>query len=73
MLSKRDLRNANIAIAVGAVIVVIGGFLVRNDGDAAMQLVGLGAWIVGFCTLTFLNAKEHRRERRGKSESVARH
>lgn len=63
MLTKQDLKSAHIAIAVAAIIVVVGGFIVRNDGEAAMQLVGATAWIAGFCTLAFLNARQERRDR----------
>jgi uncharacterized membrane protein YfcA len=64
MLSKIDLRNANIAIAVGAVVVFVGGFLARDAGEGAMQLVGLLTLAATFGTLFGLNARDERRKRR---------
>lgn len=57
------MRNPNIAVAVMAVIIFGGGFIVRNSGEGAMQLVGLLALIIGFGTLFYL---EERDDRRGK-------
>jgi hypothetical protein len=68
MLSKQDLRNAHSALGVLVVLLLVGGFLVRDAGEAAMQLVGVGAWIAGFCTLIFLNGRQDRRERREGKE-----
>ncbi len=68
MLSKQDLRNAHIALAVLVAILLVGGFIVRDAGEAAMQLIGLAALIVGFATLFFLNARQDRRERREGKE-----
>lgn len=68
MLSKTQLRNAHIAIGVGAVVVFAGGFLVRNAGEGAMQLIGVATLVATFGTLALLNTRETRRERREGKE-----
>ena len=68
MLPKVDLRNAHIALAVLAVILFVGGFLVRNAGEGAMQLVGLAAFAAGFGTLFFLNERREQRKKREKAD-----
>lgn len=69
MLSKRDLRNAHIALAAGMIVLFVGGFLVRNAGEDAMQLIGAAVLIVSFGTLFALNARDgRRRERREGKE-----
>ncbi|HEU4945268.1 MAG TPA: hypothetical protein VFT10_08920, partial [Solirubrobacterales bacterium] len=64
MLSRKQRRDVHIALAVGVVILFGGGFLVRNSGEAAMQLVGLAAFVGAFGTLTFLAEKEIRHQER---------
>ncbi|HEX9968159.1 MAG TPA: hypothetical protein VGB06_09440 [Solirubrobacterales bacterium] len=51
------------ALLVLVTLLLVGGYLVRDAGEAAMQMVGLGAWIAGFCTLAFLNERQSRRPR----------
>jgi hypothetical protein len=68
MLSKKELRHTHIAIAVAAVIIFGGGFLVRNAGEAAQQLVVLAAFVALAVTLVFLAEKEIRREDREKRD-----
>jgi hypothetical protein len=51
---------------VGAIVAFGGGFLVRNAGEGAMQLVGLATLVAAFGTAFFLIAREERRERRGE-------
>ncbi|HEU5141529.1 MAG TPA: hypothetical protein VFU04_00055 [Solirubrobacterales bacterium] len=49
-------------------MVFIGGFLVRNAGEAAMQLVGLATLVVTFGTLALLNARDGRRQKRAERD-----
>jgi hypothetical protein len=60
MLSKRDLRNAHIALAAGIVVLVVGAFLVRDGGEGPMQLAGLAGLVATFGTALFLNARDDR-------------
>ena len=62
--SDIDLKNPHIALAVASTVVVVGALLVRDSGEAAMQLVGLAGLIVLFGTLFALDARDERRERR---------
>jgi hypothetical protein len=68
MLSKTDLRNAHIAIAVGMAVAFGGGYLVRNAGEGAMQLVGVAMLVATFGTGLLLLAREERREKRAKRD-----
>jgi uncharacterized membrane protein len=63
MLSKRQLRDAHVAIAIGTMILFVGGFLVRDAGEGAMQLVGVLAFFATFGTLVVLAERELRRKR----------
>lgn len=63
-----SLRIPNIAVAVGTVVVVTGAFLFYDDGEAAMQLVGLVGLVVMFATLFALFIREERQERREGKE-----
>jgi uncharacterized membrane protein YfcA len=68
MLSKKELRNAHISMAVGAVVAFVGGFLARDAGDDVMQLVGLATLVASFGTMILLSDRDERRERREGKE-----
>jgi hypothetical protein len=68
MLSRKQLRDTHIAIAVAGVIIFGGGFLVRNAGEAATLMVLLAAFIAMAVTLVFLAEKEIRREESEKRD-----
>ena len=68
MLSKTQLRNAHIAIAVGVTVAFGGSFLFRNAGEGAMHLVGVAVLVAAFGTLAYLNTREYRREMREKRD-----
>jgi hypothetical protein len=57
------MRNPNIAVAVGAVILFIGAFLFRDAGEGALQLVALATLIGAFGTLHLLDERDRRRGR----------
>jgi hypothetical protein len=59
-----SIRNANIALVVFAAVLFTGVFLFRNAGEGPQQIVMLVALVVGFGTLTFLDARDDRREQR---------
>lgn len=59
------MRNANIALAVAAVVLFAGVFLFRNAGEGPLQIVMLVTLVVGFGTLTYLDAREERQRKRG--------
>ncbi|HVY77138.1 MAG TPA: hypothetical protein VG898_01375 [Solirubrobacterales bacterium] len=61
-----DIRQANIGIAVGAVIMFVGAFIFRNAGDGALQLVGAASFIATFAVYFTLQARMDKRSgRRG--------
>lgn len=68
MVPKSDLKKANISVAVGVAVLVIGGLLFRDAGEGAMQLVGLAMLIATFGTLTFFYDREDRRRERAKRD-----
>ena len=64
MLSKRQLRNVHISIAVGAVVAVVGAVLMRNASEGTSQLLGLAILGATFGTLILLKIREEGRENR---------
>lgn len=65
-MSERDLRNANIGILVGVLIVVMGLLVFRNSGEEALQLVGLIAFVGALAVQTILDELAERREKRSR-------
>jgi hypothetical protein len=64
MLSRQDLRNANIGILVGTLIAVVGAVAFRNSGEAALELVGLTALVGAFAVYTILDELTKRKKTR---------
>lgn len=62
------LRNANISVAVGSVILVVGGYVFRNSGEGPLLIVVLVAWIAMFWILGSLNERDERREKGTRSQ-----
>ena len=60
------IRYANIGIGVAAVILVVGGILLRNASDAVLQALGLGAFIACFVVYISLDERDKRRKRRNQ-------
>lgn len=58
------IRYANFGIAVAFCILAIGGFLLRDAGDAALQALGLGAFFVGGFVYLFTERRAERRSER---------
>jgi hypothetical protein len=56
-----DLRQANIGIAAGVAVMVIGVFLFRNSGEAALQLVGVASFVSTFAVYFALQGRVDRR------------
>ena len=65
MLSRQDLRNANIGILVGTLIAVVGAVVFRNSGEDALELVGLAALVGAFAVYTILDELTKRKKTRG--------
>lgn len=57
-----DLRQANIGIAVGATVMVVGAFLFRNSGEVALQLVGIASFVSAFAVYFVLLGRAERRD-----------
>ncbi len=64
MLSRQDLRNANIGILVGTLIAVVGAVVFRNSSEATLQLVGLAAFVGGLAVYTILDELTKRKKTR---------
>ncbi len=60
------MRNANIGVAVGAVIIFAGGFLLRHAGEGPLQLVVLTAFISAIAVHHVLDEREKRRRKRSQ-------
>jgi len=66
MLSRQDLRNANIGVLVGTLIAVVGAVAFRKSSEATLQLVGLAAFVGGLVVYTILDEMTRRRERQSR-------
>jgi hypothetical protein len=60
------IRYANMGIGVAAVILMVGAILLRNAGEAALQALGLVAFIACFVVYISLDERDKRRKRRGQ-------
>lgn len=69
MIDPQGIRNANIALAVIAPIILIGGFLLRNANSAVIQIFGMSAFFFGIALLTVLEIRYDRRQERRKAEA----
>jgi uncharacterized membrane protein YfcA len=56
------LRNANIGIAVGVTIAVVGAVAFRHSGEAALQLVGFLALVAALAAFMILDERDMRRK-----------
>jgi len=63
MPSRREIRHANIGIAVGAVVLAVGGFVFHDAGDGPLQAVGLVGLASALVVSHALEALANRRER----------
>lgn len=55
------LRCANIGIAVGTVVAIVGVFVFRDSGEAVLQLVGAVSFITMFAVYFSLEGRVRRR------------
>jgi hypothetical protein len=55
------MRSANIGLAVAAIVIFGGAFLLRNAGEGALGLVGLAGLISGVAVHNILEEREKRR------------
>ena len=58
------IRYANMGLAVAFVILLVGGILLRDAGKAALQALGLGAFIAAGVVYITLDERDKRRRRR---------
>jgi hypothetical protein len=65
-MTMPGIRYANMGIAVAAVVLVVGGILLRDAGEGALQALALAAFISGFVVYGFLDERNRRREERAK-------
>jgi hypothetical protein len=56
------LRCANIGIAVGTAVAIVGVFVFRNSGEAALQLVGAVSFVTMFAVYFALEGRVRRRQ-----------
>jgi NhaP-type Na+/H+ or K+/H+ antiporter len=57
------MRNANIGLAVGIAILIVGVVLFRHSGDGPLQTVELVSLVAAFVVFHFLDERERRRNR----------
>lgn len=63
---RQSIRHANIGLAVGAVILIVGVFIFRNSSEAAIQAVGLIGMFGGLAVAQGLDERDRRRRERGR-------
>jgi hypothetical protein len=63
-MSMGGIRYANMGIAVAFVILLVGGILLRDAGEGALQALGAVAFIACFVVYVSLDERNKRRERR---------
>ncbi len=56
---KRLFRNANIGIAVSVTITLVGVVFLHDD-EAALEVLGLAAFLSGLAVLLALNIRDYR-------------
>lgn len=56
-----DLRQANIGIAVGVTVMIVGVFIFRHSGEAALQLVGVVSFVSAFAAYFILQGRVDKR------------
>ncbi len=61
---KRLFRNANIGIAV-TVAITLAGLVFLYDDEAALEVLGLMAFLSGLAVLLVLNIRDYRADRKG--------
>lgn len=59
-----DMRNPHIALAVTAVLLFGGGWLLRDTGEKPIQAWAAFSIAVGFIVLHALDARDNRRKKR---------
>jgi hypothetical protein len=65
-LSMPGLRYANIGLAVGFVILLVGGILLRDAGEGVIQALGMFGFISAFAVYGFLDERAKRRRERSQ-------
>lgn len=58
------VKYANIGLAVGASILVVGAFLLRDAGEGALQALMLVVFVVTFAVYHGLDERDKRRRQR---------
>ena len=59
-----SIRYANIGIAVGIAVIVLGVLLFRGEGEGALQAVALVGFVAGGGVYLFLDERAARRQER---------
>jgi hypothetical protein len=65
---KRTFRNANIGIASGAAVLVV-GFALLHGNEGAMEVLALGAFAVVMSVYLFLQRRDDRARSKGARHS----
>jgi hypothetical protein len=65
---KKGFRNANIGIAVSAVVLAA-GFIPFHGNEGAMEALAVGAFAVGMAVLFLLDWRDERVQRGGTRRS----
>jgi hypothetical protein len=58
------IRYANIGAGVAFVILLVGGILLRDAGDGALQALAMGAFVSAFAVYITLDERDKRRRKR---------
>jgi len=61
-------RYANMGVAVAFVILLVGGLLLRDAGEGALQALGLFGFFSALVVYVVLDERNKRRERRARGD-----
>lgn len=62
-MDSSDFKYANIGIAVGVAVLVIGVFALKDSGEGAQQFLGIGAFVAAMAVYVGLSERARRRKR----------
>lgn len=65
-IDRKAMRRAHLAVAVGFVVMLVGVILFQDEGEDAIQAVGLVGLVVTFGIYIFLDERAGKRRERGQ-------
>lgn len=70
--SRREIRHANVGIAVAAIVLLAGVLIFKDAGEGPLQAIALSGFISALVVSHTLEALANRRERREEEREEGR-